>query len=157
MALLIIGTIALIIFYFCYRSSLSPVNTGFTKQHLFNSVCIMNDDTLIEVNYPINLVGKPDQAMQLPNKEVFVLDTKKRKNPRVYLSDKIQLTAYSYILKNNGYKVLPFGVIRIPTTGNEAKYFPIDLLPDEELYRLYHRYLEIKNGQITPICTCGNH
>lgn len=75
-------------------------------------------------------IGRSEQAFQLKNGKIVILDTKVREKHKVYPSDIKQLKKYACILQGHGYAKPSYGYIRIvPRTDNTRNvyYFRVQL------------------------------
>jgi len=107
---------------------------------------------------PVPLHGKPDQVLQLRDGRLLIIDTKNRFHQKIYPSDITQLSVYRVILKNNGYRLCDFALIRFPSEKNTSAVFKqTRLLSEKEIINLYNRYHKIKRQEINPICRCHKH
>lgn len=152
--LIVVSLVAIIFQWF--KSSTDHVASSKEVKRLFdNAVCFLNEQTIM-TRYPVPLHGKPDQVLRLEDGRLVVLDTKNRERVIVYFSDLVQLSVYAVILKNQGHKVCPYGVIRIPHNPLD-EYRAVKLLKEKEVVALYHRYQAIKAGDCSVVCNCGKH
>ena len=156
---LLIYLILAIVGIFAYRSIRKTPAVSTSQEQmptvLHNSRCIMNEQN-IRSNLPVPLHGRVDQVFQLQDGRLLLVDTKNRLRATAYPSDITQLSVYATILKANGYQVCPFALLRFPRETSPI-YIPVELYPETKIISLYHRYWKIKNGLLSPTCTCKKH
>lgn len=153
LVLLIIIVAGLLWVKFRHSPSVSPKSSP--GHFMAGAECILNEQD-IKTLLPVPLHGRPDQVFKLKDGRLLVFDTKRRDIQRVYYSDVVQLSVYASILKNNGWQVCEFGVIRIPASPSD-RYLTVRLLPDSKIVSLYMRYQSIRLGHANPSCSCGKH
>ena len=98
----------------------------------------------LEIEEPVALIGRPDVVWQNGLQHLVVGDYKTRKNPQVYESDIIQLSAYRFLLcRTQKRKVEKYGFIHF-ADGRRTR---VELMSDREIIGLYQRYLAICSGR----------
>jgi len=117
--------------------------------------CVMNEQN-ISTHHPVSLHGRIDQLFKLENGHHIIMDTKNRAYNKVFFSDQVQLSVYATILASKGYVVHPIAYLRITGTKHPI-YAPVKLLNPEQIIKMSQHYWLIKEGRITPVCTCGKH
>ena len=88
-----------------------------------NSTLVLNEDE-ISCKTPYQLYGRVDQVFQNEHNHLVILDSKTRKNHRIYTSDVMQLSLYRYMLSNGDFKqhtFSPYGYIRTVVIHDEKK------------------------------------
>jgi len=96
------------------------------------------------------IYGRVDQIFSYRGL-AYPLETKTRKRAQVYLSDRIQLSAQPRMLREDrGFRVANVGYVRFVTPKAPVVYKQVDLLPDDELNRLFDRRHAILSGEIPP-------
>jgi len=88
-------------------------------------------------NRPVPLSGRIDQAYELPDHSLVLVDTKTRQWAKVYFSDTIQLSVYAVILRAQGWTVQPTAYVRHVWNGR-VQYLRVSLLPTEAIVEMYH-------------------
>lgn len=135
-----------------HRKSTAFFRKDNTPQELQEST-LYGSEQSVSCNIPIPLQGTYDQLYQKPDKRFIVADTKTRKNPYVYDSDVIQLSAYKLILENNrefkNKTIMPYGYMRLVCQG-KTHYKKVDLMTEEDVTALYERREQLYNGSIEP-------
>lgn len=144
----------LLVFALLIRLFRQPASNPVRSSFLDGAQCVLNEQE-IRTTTPVPLHGKPDQVFKLRDGRYLLLDTKTRSQAKVFFSDIVQLSVYAVILKNNGFPVCPFAVVRI--ASKKPRYLQVDLKPEHVVVKLYHKYHAIKSGSLTPSCTCGKH
>lgn len=94
-------------------------------------------------NDPVPLNGVPDELYQLRGNGLLVpVDTKPMgPRDRVWLSEKIQLSAYKVILeRGSGARVADYGYIRRADNAGNAFFVRTDLFTESEVVEFYLRY-----------------
>lgn len=160
-ALIIITFIALL-FILLYRSKdhqkvkagkLNPwANTERLPWELRDAALFLNERD-IATSSPVALHGRPDQVLRLRDQSLVILDTKTRDYVYVHLSDVIQLSVYALILSANGYKVRPYGYVRVVlrnTETREVTYVKVRLLKKRRVINLWFRYQELADSKTMP-------
>lgn len=131
-------------------------STGSRPSILDGAKCVLNEQN-ISTEQPVPLHGRVDQVFELSDGRWLPLDTKVRDRIAVYPSDIVQLSVYSIILKYQGHRVCPFGLLRFPVAGKDAIYLPVKLFSEEKIVKLYQRYIALQSGVMVGDCTCGKH
>ncbi|XER07559.1 hypothetical protein SRRS_31520 [Sporomusa rhizae] len=97
----------------------------------------------VKIDNPIPLCGAPDVVWINKQETLIVADYKNRFN--VYDSDIIQLSVYRLLLeKTQRNKVARYGFIHL----KNGKRVKVDLLSNDEVIKLYHRYQGITGGTV---------
>lgn len=104
---------------------------------LRNARLVMSEKP-IRCRKPVPLHGRVDQVYALETGELCIVDTKTRRIPRVYPSDRIQGSVYATILRANGHRVHKTAYVRQAWEGR-VRYLPYSLLTDGQVVALYHR------------------
>jgi len=107
-------------------------------QQLLSSRLYMSEQ-LIRTRHPVPLSGRVDQVYRLADGDLCIVDTKRRRIPRVYFYDVIQGSVYALILLSKGFTVSPVAFVR-QVNGDAVKYLPYRLLAADAVVALYHRY-----------------
>ena len=116
----------------------------------------------IYCDWPLALSGRVDQVYELADGSLCVVDSKRRRWPRVYASDVIQTSVYAEILRARGFQVHDQGYIRQVWDG-QIRYLPFRVLDTNALRVLVDRYRSLRSGNVVPnwppapgLCrTCG--
>ena len=119
-------------------------------------------EKLMRCDHPVPLSGRIDQAYELPDRSLVLVDTKTRKWAKVYFSDAIQLSVYAVILRALGWTVQPTAYVR-QTGEGRVRYLPVSLLPTEAIVEMYHHRGRLLNdpsmaslARYPALCrTCG--
>lgn len=111
--------------------------------HQLNGALLFYNEQPLMIELPIKLFGRTDQIWERTDGMLVVTDTKKRKIPRYYRSDQIQLTGYAFLLKHHpatqGRKIAPFGFIRIHADP-APQFLKVPLLTEDEFMELYEHH-----------------
>lgn len=107
---------------------------------------------------PVPLTGRPDEVYRHPAGYLISVETKKRSYPRVYDSDRIQLSAYAVLLKHATHQSLPggqdravadYGFMRL-VTPHGTRWQTVWLLGENEVVRLANRQYALQQGRVVP-------
>jgi len=96
---------------------------------------------------------RPDQVYRTSDGRLIPVETKTRRGTGVFLYDVIELSVQRLaVAKSAGANAAHYGYVRIKDRqGNRRPtYKRVDLLHEGQLTALYHRYLGVVSGQITP-------
>ena len=113
----------------------------------------------VATTLPVPLHGRVDQVFLSKKKVLIPLDTKLRKDNRIFESDVIQLSVYRVILKNQfNLEVSDYGYVRTvvpqPDGKNKVRYIRTKLLNEKKVVSLYYKYQAIRQGLIKTSCSC---
>lgn len=103
----------------------------------------------ISTTLPVPMHGRADQVF-LSHGWLIPVDTKTRKQVRVYPKDVIQLSVYAFILARASsaifgreFPVASTGYVRC-VSGRNVTYVPVKLLPSTQIIVMWNRYWELK-------------
>lgn len=96
-------------------------------------------ETRIQCNRPAPFRGRVDQVYQLENGELCIVDSKRRKQRRVYPYDIIQGSVYALILRQKGNRVHPIAYVRRVGHDGTVDYLPYEVLTDDQVLALKGR------------------
>jgi len=98
------------------------------------------------------IVVRPDQVYQTEWRTLVVVETKTRLRLITYDYDIIELSLQRLSWQQKGRQVEPYGYVRLVHRFGAAKpqYRKVDLLSEQDLVRLVHRYEGIVSGDIKP-------
>lgn len=105
-------------------------------------------EKLLRCRWPVNLRGRIDQAWRTRDNRIVAVETKHRRTPRVYASDRLQLSLCAFLLRRRPWRwwsrerVATHGYVRLVTPAGVV-YHQVQLLPDEDVVAACDRYLEI--------------
>lgn len=140
-----IGLLALLV--------ISPQPSDIGGDELDGAVCVLNE-RLIRIRRPVRLSGRPDQVWRRRDRVLVVVDTKRRRAPRIYESDRVQLSAYRFLLKHTNRfrneEIADHGFIRTESKSGAARFMKVDLLDDDEVLQLYKRAKSLRNSSAAP-------
>lgn len=146
--LIIAACLVLVVFLWPRKRSQLPTELGDAR-------LVMNESP-ISIKHPIALHGTVDQVVELPDRSLVVIDSKTRRQQRVFSSDIAQVSLYAFMLRQLGHRVNGQGMIRVVTPG-KVQFHPVSLLDDNACLGLYRRHQQISAGMIDPVCRCGRH
>lgn len=110
-------------------------------------------EQLLVIEEPLALRGRVDQVWERPDKQLVIADTKTREIVRYYMSDRIQLTGYAFLLKYHAAtkerSIAPYGFLRIPQ-GGKAVYLKVPLLSEAEYRDSYNHYRQLMQSSARP-------
>lgn len=95
---------------------------------------------------PLPLNARVDQVYQAGDHLVCV-ETKTRKFASVTESDLIEMSVQAYVLRTHRHRTAPYGYVRLVLPGRHPRYEKVELLGDDRLAMLVHRYREIHAGR----------
>ncbi|WP_346353737.1 CRISPR-associated protein Cas4 [Azotosporobacter soli] len=96
------------------------------------------------IETPVELIGRPDVVWLDGTGRLVVGDYKNRSGPQVFESERIQLSAYRFLLRHSqGRSVAKHGYIHF-ADGQRVR---VALLTDRQVLRLYRRYQKIISGR----------
>ena len=165
MQLIILITFIGLIFILLYRSkddqktAAARLNKWAISERLpweLRDAIIFLNERDIATRSPFPLHGRPDQVLQLRDQSLVILDTKTRDYVFVHLSDIIQLSVYAVILSGQGYRVRPYGYIRLVLRNTEPKkvrYVKVRLLKTKQIQKLWLRYWKLADRKTKAQCT----
>lgn len=112
----------------------------------------------LAIDTPLSLCGKPDEVYLNHHGLLVPVETKTRGAPKVYLSDKIQLSVYAIVLRyvqdrrlphGPGRPVADYGYVRIVTPGG-VKWQRVALLTLAQVAGLVRRRIALEKGAAEP-------
>lgn len=104
-------------------------------------------ETLLRIEEPVPLVGKPDVVWINGRGDLVVGDYKSRAHDTVYPSEVIQLSVYKLLLeKTQKRRVKNYGYIHF-SGGRKEK---VKLLKEKQVLALYRRYQALLAGKVEP-------
>ena len=143
--LVVVCCLILLLCYILHLKNPPPEN------YLKNATLFSNEE-MISCTDPVHLVGIPDLVYETHDGYLYVVDIKTRRDLRVYYSDVIQISVYALILAtiHGRDKVLRTGYILLKKNRDDVgKYVRLELLTEEEVCKLYDRFIGIENSSIT--------
>ncbi len=115
---------------------------------------VIANERSFAISQPVRLHGRPDQVLCLKSGVLAVLDTKRRAAPRVFESDRVQLSGNRMLIagqrKFRRSTVAAFGYIRFVDDKRNVKIVRVDLYTDAEVVRRYRRAAAIDARRIAP-------
>jgi CRISPR/Cas system-associated exonuclease Cas4 (RecB family) len=116
---------------------------------LDGAALILNEKTL-RIDRPILLSGKPDQVWRTREGLLVPVDTKKRRAPRAFASDAVQLSAYAMLLKAAprflGARIADHGFVRVEGESGAARFIRVPLLPETAIIFRQERATALLRG-----------
>jgi CRISPR/Cas system-associated exonuclease Cas4 (RecB family) len=110
---------------------------------------VLNEETL-QIERPILLSGRPDQVWRTREGLLVPVDTKKRRAPRAFASDAIQLSAYALLLKAaprfRGTRVADHGFVRVEGDSGAARFIRVPLLGEDAIIARHERATTLLRG-----------
>ena len=113
------------------------------------SASVVLSERDLSTTMPVPLHGRCDQVFD-NGRFLYVVDTKRRKKPAVYLRDVIQLSVYRVILERESQRLIgyhrsvsPTGYVRVTGYGTTS-YLQVKLLTTTQVVALWNRYWELK-------------
>lgn len=115
----------------------------------------------IDTDLPVPLTGVPDEVYVGNRGELIPVETKTRRQPRVYLTDIVQLSVYRTILRHSRDPGLParwrrrvshYGYVRAVTPRGNF-WLKVRLLTDRKVIRYYRRRVRLERPFSRPRAT----
>lgn len=123
-------------------------------EELQGAKLILNEKTL-RITQPIKLSGRLDQVWRRASGKLTIVDTKSRRNANVYESDRVQLSAYRYLLRRHKstsrQEFDDYGFIRVKGRGRKAEFVRVKLYQDDEIERLHERATALRRNRAKPV------
>jgi drug/metabolite transporter superfamily protein YnfA len=93
---------------------------------------IYSRETLLTMSTPFPLVGRPDLIMQEWGGSLVIHDLKRRKSPKLYPADQLQLSLYALLVRRStGRSVANYGYIRL-LAGDKTLLSRVELMRDDQ-------------------------
>lgn len=128
-------------------------NAGPDVAELCGARCVLNESTL-KINHPIPLTGRVDRVWALKGGLLVITDTKRRLGGRIYVGDRVQLSAYKLLLKNThrfrGRPIADYGYLQMTGRGKNARYVKVPLMSEDEIITRYRRAITVKADRVQP-------
>ena len=128
----------------------------FRDEHMpteLQSASLVLSEERMRCDYPVPLSGQVDQVYRTTSGDLILVDTKTRKKPTVYESDRMQLSSYKVLLNHGdhpvarGVPVRGYGYIRFLIAGR-PRYVRVGLASEAQVVALHDRYQQVTRGDV---------
>lgn len=136
----------------------SPADAFDHPPGLSRAMLIIIREQDLSIDNPVPLTGRPDEVYRDQAGCLIPVETKKRACPRVYNSDRIQLSAYAVLLRHATHQSLPggqgravanYGFVRL-VNRDDTHWERVTLLCEGEVVRLADRLYTLDQGKVAP-------
>lgn len=142
--------------------SVRPADIGAEER---GGAALTLNETNLAISAPVALSGRPDQVWRGKDGVLVIVDTKRRREARVFQSDRVRLSAYRFLLRqaprfrNDAFA--DHGFIRVEYDEGRARFDKVTLMSDDEIVSLHTRtrgpYGEARLNPSKALCRgCGH-
>ena len=101
--------------------------------------------------HPFPMRGRVDEVRWEKNGSLTVAELKKRKIPKVFKSDIVQLSCYAMMLRKKSFlRVNSHGIVMLEDDNGRIREFKVNLIDENVLIRIYKRWDSITDGNEIP-------
>jgi CRISPR/Cas system-associated exonuclease Cas4 (RecB family) len=107
------------------------------------------------VNSPDRIVARVDRVYRRPDQVHVLTELKRRDRPRLFESDRIELSVQRLAVAEAGLPVSDTGYVVVEGEEGQRQALPVRLLPDAAINSLARRFRDLMSGRTRP--TKANH
>lgn len=159
--ILLLLAIAVVAYLVVYQGKQHAGNTYETQERssmphdLARGKLLLSEYTL-RIEHPAALVAKVDQVFIGDAGQLILMETKTRNRAVVYSPDIIELSVQAMCIRHStdakvkGLRLATHAYVRIKTLRHKPTFIRVDLLSDQQVVNLYHRYLALQENKVKP-------